>query len=672
MTTRVEAIAQHVRSAVRATALDLKTPGAYNAVFAPRVTGLGFSVTPDGVSDRAARALVAEWLVGYAVGAISDDASLADAEQWFYGGAALEQFGCDLREQFEVPCSREEAFALLPYVLDALRPGTRRELLRDLGAGPDRRTRKHRGAFYTPADVAAQMTRWVGATRADTCLDPTCGTGVFLRAAVCQGDLDPTNIFGCDVDPAIVDATAFVVLAAALASGWSCPSPWAGWHLIRLNLATIDSLRLARGADEAPAERVREVMSARRDLLGGRVPPPAGEQEPSPMLGELFPLLARGADVILSNPPYAKIGASLRSIDLRGFRSVTWARPTAGLRAEALFVEQLWRLTESSSGRGSLVLPLSVASSSRAEFVGLRRAIQEQPGRWAFSFYDRAPDGLFGDDVKTRNSIVVYRASGHDSLKTTGLQRWTSRTRRRFLETIEPVRIEADIAECIPKLGSPAEAALYAVVRGLYGRLGDDLLVRRTRTASSAPRLFDTQNRGCRVAVASTAYNWIGVVRDPLQLSVDGHTSENALSRLNFANAEVADAAYAVLSSRIVFWLWRVESDGFHVTSRFLENLPFRVGRVDRSLPRLSELGRQLWNDVLGRPVRSVNKGRKTVAYPPNRSPLLDLVDDAVLEAFGLREDAARCDVRGWHENVVVVDFTEHKRLAQVAGGTRA
>lgn len=672
MTSRVEAIAQHVRAAVRSTAHALETPGAYAAVFAPRVSGLGFSVTAEELPHRAARALVAEWLVGYAVGAISTDASLADAERWFYGPAGLESLGGGLRDRFEAPCDREEAFALLPYVLDALRPGTRRELLRDVGAGPDRHTRKHRGAFYTPADVAAQMTRWVGPERTDTCLDPTCGTGVFLRAAICHGELDPTNVFGCDLDPATVDAGAFVVLAAAIASGWDCPSPWAGWHLIRLNLATIDSLRLMRAAREAPVERVREVICARTELLAGAIPPAASEQTPSPVLGELFPSLARGVDIILSNPPYAKIGASVASIDPRQFRSLARARLTAGIRAEALFVEQLWRLTVQRSGRGSLVLPLSVASSTRPEFSELRRAIQEQPGRWTFSFFDRAPDGLFGDDVKTRNSIVVYRAGRSSSLKTTGLLRWTSRTRRHFFETIEPVDVKADIGDCIPKLGSTAEVALYAAVRGLAGRFGDDLLVSRAGAGSSIASLFDGEQHGSRLAVAPTAYNWIGVVRDPMQLSADGHTSENALSHLVFASAELADAAYAMLSSRIVFWLWRVESDGFHVTSSFLEGLPFRLSVQNGSLSGLAELGRQLWRDVMGRAVRSVNKGRKTVAYPSIRSPLLDDVDNAVLDAFGLREHAARCDVRRWHENVMVVDFSEHKRLAQLAGGTRA
>lgn len=667
MTNRVEAIAHHVRSAVQAVGQALERADAYASVFAPRVSGLGFSVTHDELPERAARALVAEWLVGYAVGAVPTGASLAQAERWFYGDAAVEQLSSGLEAPFEVPCSRDETFALLPYVLDVLRPGTRRELLRDAGAGPDRSIRKRRGAFYTPADVASQMTRWLRPERGDTCLDPACGTGVFLRAAIRHGELEPGSVFGCDVDPATADAAAFVVLAAAIAGGWRCPSPWAGWHLVRLNLATIDSLRLTRGAGGARAERAREVAAARRELRRGRVAPAAADQTPSPDLGELFPSLATGADIILSNPPYARLGESAGSFDSRRFRSLAHTRVvTPGVRAEALFVEQLWRLVKPRSGRGSLVLPLSIASSSRPEFSGLRRAIQEQPGKWAFSFFDRAPDGLFGDDVKTRNSIVVYHTDGTNSLKTTGLLRWTSRTRRGFFETITPVPVEVDIADCIPKLGSPAEVALYAAVRGRSGRLRDDLLGRGAGGRASA------STRGSELAVASTAYNWIGVVRDLDRLTVDGHTSENTLSRLVFGTIELADAAYAVLSSRIIFWLWRVESDGFHVTGQFLENLPFRVGGLGRSVPRLAELGRELWKDVLGRAVWSVNKGRKTVAYPSTTSPLLNAVDEGVLEAFGLREHAARCDVRRWHENVVVVDFSEGKRLAQLAGRPRA
>ena len=672
MTSRVEAIARHVRAAVRATAEAVTAPDAYVAAFAPRVSGLGFSVTPDELAHRAARALIAEWLVGYAVGALEDGASLAEAERWFYGEADMDPLGSELSAGFKAPCDRQDAFALLPYVLDALRPGTRRELLRDVGAAADRGDRKRRGVFYTPADVAAEMTRWAGAKRTDTCLDPTCGTGVFLRAAVSHAALQPTNVFGCDLDPASADAAAFVVLATALTLDWKCPSPWAGWHLIRLNFATMDSLQLRRLDDEAPVERVREVTRARRDLLRGNVPKPVGEQTPPSELGRLFPSLAAGVELILSNPPYARVGASAASLESQSFQSLTGARVTPSLRAEALFVEQLWRLTSSNSGRGSLVLPLSVASSSRPEFVGLRRAIQERAGSWTFSFFDRAPDGLFGDDVKTRNSVVAYRASGPKCLKTTALLKWTSRTRRHFFETVEPVRVEADIAQCIPKLGSRGEVELYSAVRSLSGRLGEDLLASHAGVASSRPNLFDRERGGSRVAVASTAYNWIGSVRDPSQLVADGHTSENALSHLVFASPELADAAYAILSSRIVFWLWRVESDGFHVTTRFVQELPFRVGTLDESLLQLAELGRRLWQDVVGKPARSVNKGRETVAYPPTRSPLLDAVDDAVLAAFNLREPAASCDIRRWHQNVVVVDFSEHKRLAQLAGGSCA
>jgi hypothetical protein len=672
MTSRVEAIARSVRTAVAATASALESPERYLTVFTPRVSGLGFDVAGDELLDRAARALVAEWLVAYSVGAVSATASLKDAEDWFYGGQRIERLAPRLPPLFEAPCTGEEVFALLPYLLDALRPGTRREVLRDTTAAADRRIRKQRGAFYTPADVAAQMAKWVAPEADDVCLDPTCGTGVFLRAAIAHGGLAPSSVFGCDLDPAAIDAATFVVLATALAYGWGFHSPWAGWHAVRLNLASLNSLSLELGGEPA-TKRLEEVRAVRRQLLSGAIPPPVVAQATSNELGQLFPSLAEGVDIVLSNPPYATIGEHARSLDAHQFLSLERVRLTSAIRAEALFSEYLWKLTKPASGRGSLVLPLSVATSTRPEFVGLRRAIKGQSGAWAFSFYDRAPDGLFGDDVKTRNTIVVYRAGRRSSIRTTPLLKWTSRTRRTFFATVTPTPIKADLVDCIPKLGSPADAQLYAAVRNLPGRLRDDLLVSHSEGPRSQVDFFEAVLVRSCVAVAPTAYNWIGVARDPRRLVADGHTSENTLCEVVFRDPEVADAAYAVLASRIVFWLWRVESDGFHVTRRFIQELPFRVGGISRKeLLRLAELGRRLWDDVAGRAIWSVNKGRTSVGYPSHRSPLIDVVDEAVFEAFGLSMLAARCDVRGWHENVVVVDFSEHKRLARLAGGTHA
>ena len=82
-----------------------------------------------------------------------------------------------------------------------------------------------RGAFYTPADVAASL---VAATvERGPVVDPTCGAGVFLLAAgigLAARGADPrgvatTQLFGADIDPVAVHLT-----RCALA-GWAGIDP---------------------------------------------------------------------------------------------------------------------------------------------------------------------------------------------------------------------------------------------------------------------------------------------------------------------------------------------------------------------------------------------------------------------------------------------------------------
>jgi hypothetical protein len=667
MSSRVEELACEVREAVAQVASTLTHACSYAAVFAPRRGAIGFNLKGDRLEVRAARAVVAEWLVGYAVGAFAAEASMRDAEEWFYGDAGLARMAPNRRGPFKDPPLAEVVFALLPYVLDDLRPGTRREVLKDATASFDRRSRKQRGAFYTPADVAERMLALVALATGDTVIDPTCGTGVFLRHAVMAG-VASTDVFGCDVDDAAADAAAFVVLAAALRRGEDWTSPWAGWQSVRLNNSTVDALRLARSSAEAATDGA-ELQHVRDELAAGSVPPPVVGGAAETDLVKLSPQLRSGADVLVSNPPYAPIGvdsaAALASSDFASLANGS-ASPTT--RAEALLVEHLWRLTKEETGRGALVLPLSVATSSRREFGLLRRTMQMQSCGWTFCFFDRAPDSLFGDDVKTRNVIAAFDAADEETVATTRLLRWTSRTRSRFLDTLRTTQVSCDISEQIPKIGESNEARLYEAVRGLDGSFGDDVLgVRRVVPGC-------VTNASSCVYVAPTAYNWIGVIRDVSVLTNEGHTSENALLEMTLESPEIADAAYALLSSRYVFWLWRVESDGFHVTRRLLEQLPFCLGRVPAALPELAVHGRLLWEESLDGAVKSVIKGKTTVSFPTVGSAAIDHLDAVVVEAFGLNDVAAGCDVRGWRENLMVVDLGDERRLRSqhLRRGTRA
>ena len=142
------------------------------------------------------------------------------------------------------------------------------------------------------------------------------------------------------------------------------------------------------------------------------------------------------------------------------------------------------------------------------------------------------------------------------------------------------------------------------------------------------------------------------------------------MSTLCFGSAELADAAYAVLASRLTLWLWRVEGDAFHVSTRFLTELPFDLTRLTiNHVAALARVGRRLWMAVSGKPVISVNRSRQSVGFAAYQAPdELDAVDDQVLEVFRLGQHGARFDLRAWYQQLLVVDHADERRLALVPG----
>jgi hypothetical protein len=94
---------------------------------------------------------------------------------------------------------------------------------------------------------------------------------------------------------------------------------------------------------------------------------------------------------------------------------------------------------------------------------------------------------------------------------------------------------------------------------------------------------------------------------------------------------------FAILTSRVVYWLWRVEGDGFHVSTHFLERLPFGRAIPAVQAAQLQELGRELWALVRERPVVSRNAGQVSASF----SPLAfeghrDMIDRVLVAAAGL------------------------------------
>jgi hypothetical protein len=196
--------------------------------------------------------------------------TLADAEQWFYGNipvpvrACSEMFSAEAlwqAEQFlKAAAPNDELWQLLPHILEEHGQGSRTSVMRNPVTAKARNAKRRDGVFYTPADVADYMVeealRAVSRPADARCLDPACGTGVFLLALLQQarrlqgGTFNSFHyathcLYGMDISGHALDAGAFVLLMEcwpdAKRQGLT---PWATWHRLRLNLVQVDALNV--------------------------------------------------------------------------------------------------------------------------------------------------------------------------------------------------------------------------------------------------------------------------------------------------------------------------------------------------------------------------------------------------------------------------------------------
>jgi N-6 DNA Methylase len=579
--------------------------------------------------ERAARSLIAVWLVvRLRRDAFGPEAgrSLAAASSLFWGSPipSPEPEGLDELEAALDRYGEAEAEALLPYLLDPFGLTTRRALLAGVGDLDERRARKQAGTFYTPGDVARLLVSEVVVDAERAVIDPACGAGVFLRAAFTHlccdlglpADQAVSLIYGIDVDVRAVDACGLV-----LAHDWLAREP-AGepgvggrrWRQARLNLAVDNSLTAFA---DPPSHR-----------FAGR--------------------LRSGFGSVLLNPPFAPAGEQAGRPPLtRAYQTLAAAKNPAGVNLAWPFAEAALQAV-GAGGRIGIVLPLSVAYRRDPATIALRRQMAGKAA-WRLRCFDRAPDGVFGDDVKQRVCLATARKGEPGSVAGSRLIRWSAGRRARvFRPGVGEFHgyVASDGAPFL-KIGTALEAEAVAQLRKQEKTLGEAVAEARLVSPAELPA-------GCEsaVAVAPTAYNWIGAYRDVAAARRGRRAAAGKLSLLVFEHDREADAAYALLAGRVFLWWWRVVGDLFHLPLRALTEAPFPLHATPPdALDALASAGRALWQRAQANPVRSTNRGVAVTAYTaPPPAVELDAADRAVVHAFELpsrfarfaREDAER------------------------------
>lgn len=343
-----------------------------------------------------------------------------------------------------------------------------------------------------------------------------------------------------------------------------------------------------------------------------------------------------GFSVIIGNPPYVEIdpGNSRKAL-LDEYETClqNWSRDED---LYTLFVERSLSVSSKINSSIGLILPLSVAFSTKRPFISLRDIIARTAGDWYWSHYDRIPSSLFGNDVRTRCSIGLWHSPRMEERKfyTTSLMRWGVERRETLFDGLVYALFPGNISARIPKVADDVQAAGLAYLLSLNRPLGLQLgrSISATALASAAPN-FPSRS----VFVAGTAYNWFPAWRS-IPPTTDEHGQPGVPARtigFQFGTEDEANVVFALLCSSFGYWWWAVASDGFNLKKWLIESFPLSANAIPLEYrTALSDIGAELRECLERNYVYKDNRGRKGNYFLPACFDVTTRIDKIIDKAL--------------------------------------
>ena len=282
------------------------------------------------------------------------------------------------------------------------------------------------------------------------------------------------------------------------------------------------------------------------------------------------------------------------------------------------------------TGVSSLIVPLSITYSTKNDFKKLRQFMLDQRGTWYFDNYDRSPDALFGDDVKTRNTIISINKNEKSGIHTTGLQRWTSKNRSIILD-VNKSFIDTDLK----------------LVDGVFPKIGqkfqDKFLSKLLNIYDNKPTMISKNKTENSIFIKNTTYNWISAYDEP-PLMTDKKGSKQIASGFNeiFCTSYEAKLLYlALLNSTWGYLLWALLGDGFHFTSKYITLLePILSKTSSKDKDQLIATIKNVMKSCKERVRIKHNAGLAVENYfvDPNSSEI-SAIDELIAKSLGMSDD---------------------------------
>lgn len=360
---------------------------------------------------------------------------------------------------------------------------------------------------------------------------------------------------------------------------------------------------------------------------------------------EFFGIMQNGGfDVIIGNPPYAEIPTELNRLVLRNSFSTALEKWSRDEDLYTLVVERSLDLLKSNNGKLGLILPLSIAFSTKKPFQVLRQRIANTDGKWWWSHFDRIPSALFGNEVRTRCTISIYanKKNTPDASKyaTTSLIRWNAEFRDFLFDNMSYATFTMDIFDGIPKVSSQIQANALTKLLEQKKPLAPDLQnsIPFGDLQAVAPRFPSP----C-VFIGGTAYNWFPAWRDmPPTTTLNGKPSLPARTAgYKFKDDETANIVFGLLCSSLGYWWWATASDGFNLKKWLLERFPVSLSLIPKEKrSSLAQLGANLRAELKKHYVYKDNKGRIGNYFLPACDNEIREIDEALSKIItGLNKD---------------------------------
>lgn len=470
-------------------------------------------------------------------------------------------------------------------------------------------------------------------------LDPTCGCGAFLYAAL---DLLQALYSTC-----LQRLCAFTThprcqeLCAAVSR-----SPGMGYFVLHTiltnNLYGFDLLEeatavcqhrllLALLAYAPPSAHPLLLPSLRKHIRSGDI---LSDSMSSFSWASFFPqVMAHGGfDIVLGNPPYLELQRTPASQLTASLPSRT---PTYGnLYAEVL--QRALQLSNADQSYLGLLVPLSLCGSPR--FASLRTLLRQSTTTLWLTHFEIFPCRLFEGAFQRLTLLLARRdisASETHQAYSTRIQRWYTSERPHLIELIHYTPLDsAPDTTTFLKLAAPPHAQILHILARLPRQVALGSLLESTYT----PYFVYYQE--------ATNY-WTKAICHIPFYKKDGILMTPPHGRFLYVSSEeLARVIMAVMNSSLFYTWFATHSDGFHLTHTLVKAFPLPSDLL-KSKP-LQELALELEHDILRHAHYSTRHTRENVQhthvglhielmeYMLSRSrPLLDQIDTLLAEFYG-------------------------------------